>query len=78
MHSEEVTHDLLLSAAERVVDGAHRYVELVSGQRPPTVAPGPACRWCPVHLDIHLECAEGNRVPQRHLRSRRRGLVIRP
>ena len=55
IHSEEVTHDLLLSAAERVVDGAHRYVELVSGRRPATVAPGPACRWCPVQP----ECEEG-------------------
>ena len=55
VHSEEVTHDLLLSAAERVIDGAHRYVELVSHQRPATVAPGPACRWCPVQPD----CEEG-------------------
>ena len=54
-HSEPVTRDLLLSAAERVVDGAYRYVELVSGQRAPGVAPGPACRWCPVQLD----CTEG-------------------
>ena len=54
-HPEEVTHDLLLSAAERVVDGAHRYVELASRHREPTVAPGPACRWCPVQLD----CNEG-------------------
>ena len=55
IHSEEATHDLLLSAAERVIDGAHRYVELVSGQRPATVAPGPACRWCPAQPD----CDEG-------------------
>ena len=55
IHPEEVTGDLLLSAVERVVDGAHRYVELVAGQRPATVAPGPACRWCPVQLD----CDEG-------------------
>ena len=54
-HPEEVTRDLLLSAAERVIDGSHRYVELASGRRWPTVAPGPACRWCPVQLD----CDEG-------------------
>ena len=54
-HPEEVTRDLLLSAAERVIDGAHRYVALVSGQRLATVAPGPACRWCPVQFD----CDEG-------------------
>ena len=54
-HPEEVTRDLLLSAAERVIDGAHRYVELASGRRQPTVSPGPACRWCPVQAD----CEEG-------------------
>ena len=54
-HPEEVTRDLLLSAAERVIDGAHRYVELASGRRRPTVSPGPACRWCPVQAD----CEEG-------------------
>ena len=54
-HPEEVTRDLLLSAAERVIDGAHRYVELVSGTRRPSVTPGPACRWCPVQPD----CEEG-------------------
>ena len=62
-HPEEVTRDLLLSAAERVIDGAHRYVELASGHRLPAVAPGPACRWCPVQLDCdegteYLESAE--------------------
>ena len=55
IHSEEVTHDLLLSAAERVIDGSYRYVELVSGQRTPGVAPGQPCRWCPVQVD----CDEG-------------------
>ncbi|MYH76212.1 MAG: PD-(D/E)XK nuclease family protein [Acidimicrobiaceae bacterium] len=54
-HPEEVTRDLLLSAAERVIDGAHRYVELVNGTREPGVAPGPSCRWCPVQPD----CDEG-------------------
>ncbi|MYI15975.1 MAG: PD-(D/E)XK nuclease family protein, partial [Acidimicrobiaceae bacterium] len=46
IHSEEVTEDLLLSASERVIDGAHRYVELACGTRQPTVTPGPSCRWC--------------------------------
>ena len=55
IHSEQVTRDLLLSAAERVIDGAGRYVELVSAERPPGVSPGPACRWCPVQPD----CDEG-------------------
>ena len=54
-HPEEVTRDLLLSAAERVIDGAHRYVELASRHREPTVAPSQACRWCPVQPD----CEEG-------------------
>jgi len=55
IHSEEVTEDLLLSASERVIDGAHRYVVLVTGTREPGVAPGPSCRWCPVQAD----CDEG-------------------
>ena len=54
-HPEEVTKDLLLSAAARVIDGAHRYAELVSGARQPSLTPGPACRWCPVQSD----CDEG-------------------
>ena len=53
--SEAITRDLLLSAAERVIDGAHRYMELVSHGREPTVSPGPACKWCPKRID----CAEG-------------------
>jgi hypothetical protein len=55
IHSEEVTRDLLLSASERVIDGARRYVELMCGTREPVVSPGPSCRWCPVQLD----CDEG-------------------
>lgn len=55
IHSEEVTHDLLLAACERVIDGAHRYVDLVGSTRQPGVTPGPSCRWCPVQLD----CDEG-------------------
>ena len=54
-HPEAVTRELLLSAAERVIDGAHRYAELASRYREPTVSPGPACRWCPVQPD----CEEG-------------------
>ena len=54
-HPEPVTRELLLSAAERVIDGAHRYVEVASRYRRPTVSPGPACRWCPVQPD----CEEG-------------------
>ncbi len=56
LHPETVTSELLLSAAERVIDGAHRYVELATGLRPPTASPGPACRWCPVQPD---DCGEG-------------------
>ena len=54
-HAEDVTVDLLRSALERVVDGAFRYAELVTGRRQPGVVPGPACRWCPVQPD----CEEG-------------------
>ena len=54
-HLEDVTVDLLRAALERVIDGAHRYVELVSGVREPGVAPSQSCRWCPVQPD----CDEG-------------------
>lgn len=55
LHPEDVTKDLLLAAAARVIDGAHRFVDLVIDARQPSLAPGPACRWCPVQLD----CDEG-------------------
>jgi PD-(D/E)XK nuclease superfamily len=51
-HAEDVTADILRSAARRVIDGVAKLVEL--GQlgpgrgegRPPTISPGPACHWC--------------------------------
>lgn len=49
--AEEVTREMLESALERVVDGAFRYVALVTAARAPTVLAGPACRWCPVQAD---------------------------
>ncbi len=52
---EKVSVDLLYSAAERVVDGAERHLELLTKQRPPAVAPGPSCRWC----SIQTNCEEG-------------------
>ncbi len=55
MHTEQVTLELLHGAAARVVDAAHRYVELALQKVTPEVHPGPACRWCSLRPD----CPEG-------------------
>lgn len=44
-HAEDVTEDLLFSAARRVVDGVRKIIE-ISGARAPSVTEGPQCRWC--------------------------------
>lgn len=45
-HAEDVTEDLLRSAARRTVDGARALYELRMGGRRPELAPGPACGYC--------------------------------
>ena len=45
-HAEDVTEDVLASAARRVADGARALYELRVEGRPPTIAPGPACGYC--------------------------------
>jgi hypothetical protein len=45
---EDVTVDLLVAAARRVVEGAHKLMELRQQTRPPAVRAGAACRWCPL------------------------------
>lgn len=57
---EDVTEDVLFSTVARTVDATERILLLATGQRDPTTAPGPACRWCPLLAD----CDDG----QRHLR----------
>jgi len=59
---EDVTVPLLEAAAERVVAGVEKLVELRHGLRPPVHKPGPACRWCPALAD----CEPG----RRHLAAR--------
>ena len=54
-HPETVTDELLQTTVARVVEGARIYVEITAGQREPSTAPGPTCRWCPVRAD----CAAG-------------------
>ena len=54
---EDVTEDLLMSTVARVVDGAHRVVELRAGTDDVKIIPGPTCRWCPALPD----CDEGLR-----------------
>lgn len=43
---EDVDEGVLLAAARRTVDAAHKLATLEEG-RPPALRPGPACRWCP-------------------------------
>ncbi|MCY4069177.1 MAG: PD-(D/E)XK nuclease family protein [Acidimicrobiaceae bacterium] len=50
-HTEEVSRDLLAAATQRVVDGVDRYLDLLHRERPATLSPGPACRWCPLLHD---------------------------
>ncbi len=57
IHCEEVSHELLLAAAQRVIDGAERYIELIHHKRPATLTTGPTCNWCPI---LH-NCEEGSR-----------------
>lgn len=54
-HPEDVTEDMLFSAAQRAIDGVKRMIELELDSSNPRVAPSPACRWCRV-LDT---CNEG-------------------
>jgi len=53
--TEDVTEDLLIAAADRVVDAAGRIATLEAGERDPVKRPSVGCRWCPI-LD---ECEEG-------------------
>jgi hypothetical protein len=54
---EDLDEDLLWSTTYRVADGLDRLVALRLGGRPPTVSPGPGCRFCPVRP----ECPAGQR-----------------
>jgi hypothetical protein len=56
---EDVDEDLLWSTAYRVADGLDRLIALRLGGRPPTVSPGPGCRYCPARL----ECPAGQQWP---------------
>lgn len=45
-HDEDVTEDLLVASARRVVGGVTRMAELALGDRPPTTTPCSACGYC--------------------------------
>jgi hypothetical protein len=45
---EDVTEAALASAARRVAEGVHRWLELRGPNAVPVKKPGPVCRWCPV------------------------------
>ena len=44
--AEDVTEELLVVAAHRVVDGVRKLADLRLGVRQPTTNPGPACTYC--------------------------------
>ena len=48
---EDVTEDVLLTAARRVVQGVRRMVELRVDGREATLGPGPGCAFCPERTD---------------------------
>jgi CRISPR/Cas system-associated exonuclease Cas4 (RecB family) len=48
LDAEAVSDAMLTSAALRVIDAVHRWLELRAGHVEPVVKPSPACRWCPV------------------------------
>lgn len=50
-HHEDITEDLLVAAARRVVAGVTRMAELALGERPAEVTPCGACRFCPLRHD---------------------------
>ena len=45
-HPEDVTEEMLFSAAGRAVAAINRMIELELDASNPTVVPNPACRWC--------------------------------
>lgn len=48
LHPEDVREAVLFSAAERVVDGVVKMIELETKARPPVRRPSGLCRFCPV------------------------------
>ena len=49
-HQEDVDEDLLEAAARRLVDGARKLYQLHVVGRPPSLQPGPTCRFCPARV----------------------------
>jgi hypothetical protein len=43
----DVTAERLIEAADRVVSGVARYVDVMAGRRDPELTPGRWCNWCP-------------------------------
>jgi hypothetical protein len=49
--AEDITEELLVVAAHRVVDGVRKLAELRLGVRAPSINPGPACSFCRLRDD---------------------------
>lgn len=48
MQTEDVDEQVLHSAVLRTASAAHKIVELMIGEREPTLVGSPSCRWCPL------------------------------
>lgn len=53
----DVTAETLRVAADRVAQGVTGYVEALTEARPPTLAPGRHCTWCPAKADCPAQAA---------------------
>jgi hypothetical protein len=49
--AEDITEDVLVVAANRVIDGVVKLADLRLGVRAPAVTPGPACSYCRLRDD---------------------------
>ncbi len=49
--AEDITEELLVIAARRVIAGVTKLADLRLGNRPPSVTPGPACTYCRLRED---------------------------
>ena len=45
-HPEDVSEEMLFTAAQRVIDGVNRMIELELDSSDPRIATSPACKWC--------------------------------
>ena len=49
----DITEDILISAADRVIAAANSMVDVMGGTRSPVLSPGRHCSWCPAREVCH-------------------------